>query len=332
MNKIFKILIFLLFIFSVNFCFASIQDKVGYLICVSVNKDTPKQDISKLIKEYNVKSFNLVGSWNSEKEVTDFIEYIKKESNNTQLFIAVDQEGEVNRLKFIQETSQNNVNIIESLFLAYNRGKTLNKLGFNMVFSPVLDFSSSPSDYIYNRTFQKNKTDSILTGLNMIKGYSLANIYSVPKHFPGYVNCEQDPHGLICQNNFGVLKKSIDIFKEVLKLFKYDFIMFGHNIIKEFGDKPITKSSKFVDWFRKNINSEQIYVTDSIGMGSYINNETDYSTQALDAVKSGYDIIILPSNLYFSYQALDGLYSNLDDDLVAKNINTSYNKLNKYIK
>jgi len=62
MNKIFKILIFLLFIFSVNFCFASIQDKVGYLICVSVNKDTPKQDISKLIKEYNVKSFNLVGS------------------------------------------------------------------------------------------------------------------------------------------------------------------------------------------------------------------------------------------------------------------------------
>jgi beta-N-acetylhexosaminidase len=201
-----------------------------------------------------------------------------------------------------------------------------------MVFSPVLDFSLSQSDYIYNRTFQKNKTDSILTGLNMIKGYSLANIYSVPKHFPGYVNCEQDPHGLVCHNNFGVLKKSIDIFKEVLKLFKYDFIMFGHNIIKEFGDKPITKSEKFVNWFRKNINSDQIYVTDSIGMGSYINNETDYSKQALEAIKSGYDIIILPSNLYFSYQALDGLYSNLDDELLAKNINTSYNKLNKYIK
>ena len=247
MKKIIKISICFLFLFSVSFCFANVKDKVGYLICISVNKNTPKKDITKLIKEYNVRSFNLVGSWNQEKEVEDFIKYIQKESDGKELFIAVDQEGEVNRLKFLEETSQKDSNVIESLFLAYNRGKILKKLGFNMVFSPVLDFSLSLDDYIYGRTFQKNKVDSIISGYNMVKGYSFANIHSVPKHFPGYVNCKEDPHGLVCQNNFGKLKKSIDIFKGVFNLFNYNFIMFGHNIIKEFGDKPITKNEKFLN-------------------------------------------------------------------------------------
>lgn len=67
-------------------------------------------------------------------------------------------------------------------------------------------------------------------------------------------------------------------------------------------------------------------------MGSYINNDTDYSVQGIETIKSGYDLIILPSNLYFSYQVLDGIHDNLDDELLANNINKSYNKLNKYIK
>ncbi len=101
--------------------------------------------------------------------------------------------------------------------------------------------------------------------------------------------------GWLVKITLGILKKSIDIFKGVFGLFNYDFIMFGHNIIKEFGDKPITKNIKFLSWFKKNVNSKQIYVTDSIGMGSYINNETDYSKQGTEAIKSGYDLIILPS-------------------------------------
>jgi beta-N-acetylhexosaminidase len=331
-----KILLFLLLLetltgYNLNFLKEiDYKTKLGQILVVNILPNEKPSFIKTLIKDYKIGNFNLIGSYRNEKEVKKIINTIKIEGKkylNLSPLICVDEEGAISRLIFLNSLPQKELKNPDKAYKeALRRGKELKRLGFNLVFSPVLDYATE-RDYIWDRTFQSDKENSILLGISMINGYKDAGIISIPKHFPGYINLEEDPHGNIVSNkSLKIYSNSIEIFKKVIESTNPLGIMFAHVVIDEFGEKPITRSKNFVDFFRKNFNYSGILVTDSVGMRSFKMNDS-FSQSSLEALISGYNLLILPSNKKESLKIIEYLYKNLDREDIKSAIDKSFTKI-----
>ncbi|GIW66623.1 MAG: hypothetical protein KatS3mg095_0521 [Candidatus Parcubacteria bacterium] len=344
MIKSYKLIIILscllstFFLLPTNFLFSNeIPDykiKLGQLFIFNITYNTDDKFIENIISKYKLGGFNFIGSYTDQHQVKYLIEKIKYLTNKNQLpqpFLAVDQEGEISRLKFIKSTPQRLIKSKNSAFsIAYNRGKLIKQLGFNMIFSPVLDFTSNKQDYIYPRTFQQSKAKTIDLASSMIEGYKKAGIISIPKHFPGYVKLNSDPHGKIQENlNLNDLQNSIDVFSKVINKTQPIGLMFAHIKISEFNNQVITRSEEFLNYSKNILNYNGLFITDSIGMKAFIENNKDFGEIALESIKAGYDILILPSNTKFSLEILNYLQSHIDDPEFQKSIDRSFNKIMK---
>lgn len=83
--------------------------KLGQLLIFNITPETEKSFIKFLIEKYKIGGFNLIGSYIAPEKVQRIITFVKDSSQNISLpppFIAVDQEGEINRLKFIKSLTQ----------------------------------------------------------------------------------------------------------------------------------------------------------------------------------------------------------------------------------
>jgi len=309
----------------------SYEEKLGQMIIFNILPNTDKDFIVKLIRDYKVGNFNLIGKFKDEKEVKRILEIIKQESKKelvAEPFIAVDEEGNIERLIFLNSISQNKFKTLSQAYKeSLRRGRELKKNGINMVFSPVLDFSEDKEDFIWKRTFQKNKNTSINLGVSMIKGYQDAKIISVPKHFPGYVGQSEDPHGRILkEKKLKFYSNSIEVFKEVLNKTNPSALMTAHLVIEEFGKKPITRSSSFVDFIRNKLKYDGLLITDSLGMRSFRLNDS-FNQSALESLLSGHNLLILSSNQKVSLEILDFLRSKLNDNNVQLKVDESFLKI-----
>jgi len=308
----------------------SYKEKLGQMLMINIWPHDEREKISKLICDYKIGNFNLVGKYKNEKQIKDWINFIKKESKkclNLPPFIAIDEEGYISRLPFLNSVSQNQLkNEQEAYNEAYRRGKELKNLGFNMVFAPVLDFSENKNDYIWPRTFQKNKETTIKLGKAMIDGFTKANIISIPKHLPGYIDIVSDPHNkILISKKLTDYKDNLEIFKEILNNNPWG-VMMAHVIIEDIDAKPITRSKNFIEYLQKELNYKGLYITDSLGMGSFKLTET-FEKAALESLLAGYDLLILSSNYKVSFRMIQFLNNNLNNLDVMKNIDKSFIKI-----
>jgi beta-glucosidase-like glycosyl hydrolase len=306
------------------------KTKLGQMLMVNIWPHTDRKIIISLIRDYKVGNFNLIGQYKTKKEVKELINFINEEAKKylpLPPFIAIDEEGYISRLPFLKSIPQNKLKTINNAYNeALNRGRELKKLGFNMIFSPVLDFTTNKNDYIWPRTFQQDKNKTIVLGKAMIKGYKKAKIISIPKHLPGYVNDKNDPHGtLLISKNLNDYQDNFEIFKEVLNDDVLG-VMMAHLVIKEFGDKPITRSKNFIEYLGQNLNYKGLLVTDSLGMRAFRLSDS-FEKATLDSLLAGYDLLILSSNQNVSLKVIKFLNENLDDENVRKKIDKSFLKI-----
>jgi beta-N-acetylhexosaminidase len=306
------------------------KEKLGQMLMINIWPHDEREKISKLICDYKIGNFNLVGKYKNEKQIKDWINFIKKESKkclNLPPFIAIDEEGYISRLPFLNSVPQNQLkNEQEAYNEAYRRGKELKNLGFNMVFAPVLDFSENKNDYIWPRTFQKNKETTIKLGKAMIDGFTKANIISIPKHLPGYIDIVSDPHNkILISKKLTDYKDNLEIFKEILNNNPWG-VMMAHVIIEEIDAKPITRSKNFIEYLQKDLSYKGLYITDSLGMVSFKLTET-FEKAALESLLAGYDLLILSSNYKVSFRMIQFLNNNLNNLDVMKNIDKSFIKI-----
>jgi beta-glucosidase-like glycosyl hydrolase len=102
--------------------------------------------------------------------------------------------------------------------------------------------------------------------------------------------------------------------------------MMAHVIIEDIDAKPITRSKNFIEYLQKELNYKGLYITDSLGMGSFKLTET-FEKAALESLLAGYDLLILSSNYEVSFRMIKFLNNNLNNLDVMKNIDKSFIKI-----
>eukprot|EP01097_Dermamoeba_algensis_P004930 TRINITY_DN3150_c0_g1_i1.p1 TRINITY_DN3150_c0_g1~~TRINITY_DN3150_c0_g1_i1.p1 ORF type:complete len:717 (-),score=122.36 TRINITY_DN3150_c0_g1_i1:1001-3151(-) len=74
-------------------------------------------------------------------------------------------------------------------------GRELRALGFNLVFSPVLDVNSNPDNPIIGvRSLGSRPEEVSRLGVSVFKGFEAAGMIAVGKHFPGHGDTSEDSH------------------------------------------------------------------------------------------------------------------------------------------
>ncbi len=159
--------------------------------------------------------------------------------------------------------------------------------------APVADVSTDENDYIYNRTFGRNATETSELIKKMVE-YSKENkINSCLKHFPGYGNNEDTHTGIaidnreykeIAENDYLPYKKGIEA--------NVPSILVSHNVINSIDSEyPASLSGKVIYELRNNLNFTGIIMTDDLAMDAVKSYVSDGNAATL-AINSGNDMII----------------------------------------
>lgn len=307
------------------------QTKLGQIFMFNLWPNYDEEFIRSLIRDYKIGNFNLVGEYQSDTQVIRITNLIQEEAKKylpLPPLIGVDEEGYIKRLLFLDSIPQSNLKDVDSAYKeAFKRGQELKQLGFNMVFSPVLDFTEDNKDYIWKRTFQQNKEKTISLGKAMVNGYKDAGIISIPKHFPGYIKDVNDPHGNdVIKKSLSDYSDSLEVFKKVIKQSNSYGLMFAHLVIREFGDNPITRSKDFVNFIQKDLDYKSLLVTDSLGMKSFRLDDS-FEVATLESLLAGYDLLMLSSNKSVSLQVVEFLNGQSNRLDVQSAIDKSFIKI-----
>ena len=245
---------------NVNIDKLTIQEKIGQMMIVGIDKNYITKRTKRLILDYKIGGVILYKkNFSSYDELINIIRELKKLNsvNKIPLFISIDQEGgRVSRLpkeflKFppaykLAETKDINL-IKESANLT---GKILKSAGINMNFSPVLDIKRfEDSHAIGDRSYGTTKEEVVEYGIPVMEELKKQGIISVIKHFPGHGTTKKDTHFLLPTIDVPIdklEKEDMQVFEKAIE-HGSDAILVGHlKVKKETGIYPASLSRKFI--------------------------------------------------------------------------------------
>ena len=315
----------------------TLKEKIGQMLIVGMDDNVIDDRIKNLILNYKIGGIILYRkNFSTYQEMINLISELKKLNsiNKIPLFIAIDQEGgrvnrmpaEIHNIKNALSLSKtNNIEIIEEA--ADITGEILEKSGYNMNFSPVLDIlgNNTPKG-IGDRCFGKNKEDVSKYGIITMKQLQNHKIISVIKHFPGEGITKMDSHYFLPSIS-KIDKDEVMPFAEAIKN-NADAIMVGHIIIRDISlIYPASLSKKLINELRNKYKFDGLVITDDLKMRSI---RLIYGTKAAlkKAFLAGNDIILFRFN---RKQEIDGIESVIkmaeNKKIDVKRIEESVNKI-----
>lgn len=254
----------------------SINEKIGQMLIVGMEGNKVNDRIRNLIEKYKISGVILYKkNYNNYSEMIEVIKELKtiNSKNRVPLFIAIDQEGgRVNRMppEFhnlynpLKLSKLKDINIIKES--ADITGEMLQKSGYNMNFSPVLDIlNKQTTDSIGNRCYGKNFDDVSKYGITVMKKLQEHNVVSVIKHFPGQGACKIDSHYLLPS----IKKIEDNNIKTFISAIHNgaDIMMVGHMIIKNISRiYPASLSRKMIQKIRLKYKFKGVIITDDLKM------------------------------------------------------------------
>ena len=266
---------------NVNIDKLTIQEKIGQMMIVGIDKNYITKRTKRLILDYKIGGVILYKkNFSSYDELINIIRELKKLNsvNKIPLFISIDQEGgRVSRLpkeflKFppaykLAETKDINL-IKESANLT---GKILKSAGINMNFSPVLDIKRfEDSHAIGDRSYGTTKEEVVEYGIPVMEELKKQGIISVVKHFPGHGTTKKDTHFLLPTIDVPIdklEKEDMQVFEKAIE-HGSDAILVGHlKVKKETGIYPASLSRKFIiNNLRKKYRYKVLIISDDLKM------------------------------------------------------------------
>lgn len=272
----------------------------------------------------------------SEEQITEMLKYTHTYLNS--LFLAVDEEGgSVARLADagIMEPvdSAKAIGGTGDSTNAYNAGAAigaaLNSVGFNLDFAPVADIASVEGSVMEGRAYGSDAAAASPFVAAMVRGLKEQGIASCLKHFPGNGATDDDAHAGIAVSDrateefraeeFAVFKAGIDAGA--------DMIMMSHMAVPAFtGDNTPSSLSKEVatDILREELGFEGVIITDALNM-SAISEYYPSADAAIDAIKAGCDMLLMPENFEEAYNGV--LQAVLDGVISEERINDSLRRI-----
>ncbi|MCH5266921.1 MAG: glycoside hydrolase family 3 protein [Lachnospiraceae bacterium] len=248
-------------------------------------------------------------------------------SSKTPLFVAVDEEGGSvarvatnKKMKTTVFPSAESIGKSKDGDYVYDMGRTIAReirsFGFNVDFAPVADVKTSDlNTEIGDRSFGSDpqKVSELVSAF--VQGCQERGVCATLKHFPGQGASVGDTH-----------QESVDIDSSISKLRGLDFVPFEAGIhagaefimVSHISVSRVTETKEPASMselvmktiLREELNFEGIVITDAFDMASV----TEYYTPAeaaLNAVKGGADIVLMPNDLEQAYNAvLDAVKSD----------------------
>lgn len=326
----------------------TLEEKVGQLFMVNLEQlDNRKGDyyeyrkfnkeMQKNIEKYHIGGVILFSRNITKRKQTMALTSGLLHAERTPLFIAVDEEGgrvariaSNPKMKTTAFPTAEEIGEKEDGEYTYDMGKTIGReireLGFNVDFAPVADVRTSElNEEIGDRSFGSDPEKVSEHVSAFIQGLDKAGVCSTLKHFPGQGSSNGDTH-----------KESVDIDSSIIILRKNDFVPFQSGIaagadfvmVSHISVSKVTESAEPASMselimetiLREELGFQKIIITDAFDMASIVESYTA-AEAALQAVKSGADIILMPQNLEEAYQAV--LSAVLDGDIKEEQINAS---------
>lgn len=277
----------------------SLNDKIGQLLLVRY----PSYNATEHLKTYGFGGFVFFEKDfknKTEQEVKNMIKNVQEESV-IPLLTAVDEEGgKVVRISSNQNLRSEKFKSSQELFSnggfenittdTKEKSKLLYNLGLNVNLAPVVDVSTNPDDYMYERSFGKNTSLTSTYAKTVIEASKKTGVSYTLKHFPGYGNNTDTHTGSskdersfedLVTNDLPPFESGINAGAEA--------VLVSHNIVTSIDDQnPASLSSAVHNVLRNRLNFTGIIITDDLDMGA----TKDIENKTIKAILAGNDLII----------------------------------------
>ncbi|MCI8575489.1 MAG: beta-hexosaminidase [Bacilli bacterium] len=171
-----------------------------------------------------------------------------------------------------------------------NKSRILSNLGLNLNLAPVVDVTTDPNAYMYERTLGENTKKTSEYAETVIETSHGTKVSYTLKHFPGYGNNSDTHQGIATDTRVLEDLKQNDLppFEAGIKK-GAEAILMSHNIILNVDStNPSSLSPSIHNLLRNDLNFTGIIITDDLAM-SALNNISNPTTKAILA---GNDLII----------------------------------------
>ncbi|MFR2533744.1 MAG: glycoside hydrolase family 3 protein [Clostridia bacterium] len=211
---------------------------------------------------------------------------------------------------------------------AIEKSQVLLSLGINLNLAPVSDVSTSSLDFIYQRSFGQNATQTAQYVKTVVEAMKSQNIACTLKHFPGYGN-NKDSHTAVTYDDRGLETfRSSDFLPFQAGIDSgAQTVLVCHNIVKSMdANTPASLSKKVHEILRNELHFTGLIMTDDLAMDA----ATEYgsiSDVAILAIEAGNDIL-LTSDFQEQRQAI--ITAVKDKRITEQRINESVKKIIAY--
>lgn len=304
------------------------QEKVGQIFMFGVEGNTTLTPQNKeFITNAKIGGVLLMSrNITNEQQLKTLIQEIQT-TNTIPLFISIDQEGGVvSRIKWNPTLmiSQPSITSAEQSYsVSKSKGEILKGMGINMNLAPVVEYSSKPNSFIYQRTFRGNIDEVVQKSIASVNGYTDIQVIPVLKHYPGHGITLTDPHYKLPRVEITneQWETYAEPFRRLLTEKNVDAVMVGHIFFPNIDSKPATISSEIItNRLIKGLNYKGLIISDDMEMNALdaLGSPTELAKQALQA---GVDILIYSKYTSDNKYSQNIVYNYILSEVQNGNIN-----------
>jgi beta-glucosidase-like glycosyl hydrolase/CubicO group peptidase (beta-lactamase class C family) len=301
----------------------SSRDRIAQLFMMPAYSNFDEQHektLKKNITDYHIGGLIFFhGTPEKQVELTNLYQSVSK----VPLIISMDAEWGVGmRLKdVISFPRQMALGSIRDNSLIYELGAEIARqcklLGVHINFAPVVDVNNNSDNPVINfRSFGENPAEVSDKGIALMEGMQDNGVIACAKHFPGHGDTDIDSHKLLPV--LGHSKERLDSieFKPFKRLINEGIamIMIGHLYAKSLENSSVevpASISKSV--IQKVLHDEMLFqglvISDALNMNG-VKNHAGNKNIALEALKAGHDILLMPSDVENNIQVIEKAVKN----------------------
>ena len=194
------------------------------------------------------------------------------------------------------------------------KNRLLENLGINLNLAPVVDVSTNPNDYMYERTLGENTELTSTYAETVISASKESGVSYTLKHFPGYGNNTDTHTGIALDQRTReeIIQNDLPPFQAGIKA-NAEAILISHNTVTSIDDSnPASLSFLVHNLLRDKLQFTGIIMTDDLEMGAV----SQIEDATLKAVLAGNDLIITTD-----YEAsIQSIKKALEDHIIDESL------------
>jgi len=317
----------------------STQEKVGQLIFARANQPNQPyfQEVEGFIKNYNIGGVVFFGG----EPVAQVIQTNKwNKLAKTPLFISIDAEWGLgmrlkNTISYPLQMTLGALPDNNQLYLLGSQiGQQCKRMGIQINFAPVVDVNNNPDNPVIGmRSFGEDPVLVSNKGYFYMKGMQDEGVIACAKHFPGHGNTVSDSHVTLPLVNSS--QKNLEATELVPFQYLIDngvmSIMVAHLSIPAMEDennRPSSLSEKIITKkLKREMGFNGLIITDGLDMKG-VTQYFGKGEVALEALKAGDDILLIPDDIPASVSAI--LQALENGSVSMERVEESCKKILKY--